>query len=110
MEACKSSQLALSSPKNPHLTIHAHVTFFKTNTMLFLATSATGESGALAQMGSFVYAMPMVVFLTFTMSTYPYLINGFSEVKLELSKAPCFTQQNTPSIRQPGLQRSWPVA
>lgn len=54
----KSLQLALSLPNNPSVTIHAHVTFFKTNTMLFLTTAAAGNSGGLMPMGSFVYAMP----------------------------------------------------
>lgn len=59
----KSLQLALPLPKNPHLTIHAHLTFFKTNTMLFVTTSTIGGSEGLTPMGSFVYAMPNVISL-----------------------------------------------
>jgi hypothetical protein len=57
----KTFQFALPLPQNPHVIIHGHLTFFDTNTMLFLTTAETGELGGLTPMGSFVYAMPNVV-------------------------------------------------
>jgi Proteasome assembly chaperone 4 len=59
----RSSQIAIPLPTNFHTTIHVHLTFFKTNTMLFLTTATAGDSGGLTPMGSFVYAMPNVSLL-----------------------------------------------
>jgi Proteasome assembly chaperone 4 len=53
-----SLQLALPLPKSPGMTIHVHLTFFKTSTMLFLTSVETEGSRTLTPMGSFVYAMP----------------------------------------------------
>ena len=56
----KSVQIAIPLTTNFHTTIHVHLTFFKTNTMVFVTTTAAGDSGGLTPMGSFVYAMPNV--------------------------------------------------
>jgi Proteasome assembly chaperone 4 len=56
----KSLQLALPLPKIPRMTIHLHLTFFATTTMVFLTTTASGDHEASTPMGSFVYAMPNV--------------------------------------------------
>ena len=62
----KSLQLALPLSTNSQIIIHIHLTFYTTNTMVFLTTTATENSGGLAPMGSFVYAMPNVVLLFLT--------------------------------------------
>lgn len=54
----KSLQLALPLASNHQITVHVHLTFSKTNTLILLTTTTTGDSGALTAMGSFVYAMP----------------------------------------------------
>ena len=59
----RSIQLALPSHTNSLVIVHVHLTFFKTNTMLFLTTTGAGDSEGLTPMGSFVYAMPNVVLL-----------------------------------------------
>ncbi|EFW20911.1 hypothetical protein D8B26_002802 [Coccidioides posadasii str. Silveira] len=42
-----------------YTTLHIHLTFLATTTMVFLTTTSTGESkGVTRPMGSFVYAMP----------------------------------------------------
>ncbi|PGH07172.1 hypothetical protein GX51_01959 [Blastomyces parvus] len=52
-------ELSFLAPKSLYTTIHIHLTFFATSTLLFLTTSSMGESGATSKpMGSFVYAMP----------------------------------------------------
>jgi hypothetical protein len=68
----KTFQFALPLPQNPHMIVHGHLTFFKTNTMLFLTTAEAGELGGLTPMGSFVYAMPNVALTELTL--YPYLM------------------------------------
>jgi Proteasome assembly chaperone 4 len=53
-------QFAFPLPKNQHITIHVHLTFFTTNTVLFLTSTLSGETATANPMGSFVYAMPNV--------------------------------------------------
>jgi len=57
----KPLELSFPHPKAPHIILQAHLTFLATSTILFLTTTAVGESApTLAPMGSFVYAMPDV--------------------------------------------------
>ncbi|OJD13761.1 hypothetical protein AJ78_05811 [Emergomyces pasteurianus Ep9510] len=51
-------QLSFRAPKSLYTTVHIHLTFFATSTLLFLTTSSVGESSTSKPMGSFVYAMP----------------------------------------------------
>ncbi|EEH39949.2 hypothetical protein PAAG_02138 [Paracoccidioides lutzii Pb01] len=52
-------QLSFPAPKSPYMTIHIHLTFFATSTLVFLTTTNIGESSNSPKpMGSFVYAMP----------------------------------------------------
>ncbi|EEQ84140.1 uncharacterized protein BDCG_00945 [Blastomyces dermatitidis ER-3] len=52
-------ELSFLAPKSLYTTVHIHLTFFATSTLLFLTTSSMGESGPTSKpMGSFVYAMP----------------------------------------------------
>lgn len=57
-------EISFPLPKTPYTTLHIHLTFLATSTMVFLSTTTTGESGGeggtLKPMGSFVYAMPDV--------------------------------------------------
>ena len=54
-------EVSFPLPRSPHTTLHAHITFLTTSTMLFLTTNVIGESSSTrAPMGSFVYAMPDV--------------------------------------------------
>lgn len=55
-------ELAFALPRTLHTTAHIHLTCESTYTMLFLATTLTGDSGA-KPLGSFVYAMPDVSYL-----------------------------------------------
>ncbi|KAL1963667.1 hypothetical protein VTN77DRAFT_7988 [Rasamsonia byssochlamydoides] len=57
-------EISFPLPKTPYTTLHIHLTFLATSTMVFLSTTTTGDSGGggaggtLKPMGSFVYAMP----------------------------------------------------
>ena len=54
-------ELSFPLPKAPNTILQVHLTFFATTIMLFLTTTALGESDqTLSAMGSFVYAMPDV--------------------------------------------------
>lgn len=55
----KPMEISLPLPRVPHTTLHIHLTFLATSTMVFLATTTPGDgAGTLKPMGSFVYAMP----------------------------------------------------
>jgi len=57
----KPMEISLPLPRVPHTTLHIHLTFLATSTMVFLATTTPGDgAGTLKPMGSFVYAMPDV--------------------------------------------------
>ncbi|KKZ64919.1 hypothetical protein EMCG_09153 [[Emmonsia] crescens] len=52
-------QLSFLAPKSLYTTVHVHLTFFATSTLLFLTTCSMGESSTSSKpLGSFVYAMP----------------------------------------------------
>ncbi|KAL1978105.1 hypothetical protein VTN31DRAFT_964 [Thermomyces dupontii] len=55
-------ELSFPLPKTPHTTLHIHLTFLATSTLVFLSTTAPGDTvqggGPLKSMGSFVYSMP----------------------------------------------------
>ncbi|KAK2764093.1 hypothetical protein FQN53_007091 [Emmonsiellopsis sp. PD_33] len=52
-------ELSFLAPKSLYTTVHIHLTFFATSTLLFLTTTSGGESTTAAKpMGSFIYAMP----------------------------------------------------
>ncbi|KAL4984643.1 hypothetical protein BDW68DRAFT_14403 [Aspergillus falconensis] len=54
-----STELSFPLPKALHTTAHIHLTVLETCVMVFLATSAAGDStGRTKPMGSFIYAMP----------------------------------------------------
>ena len=50
-------QISLPLPGDAQTTIHAHVTFSPTNSLIFLTAVAIGDSVP-PPLGSFVYAMP----------------------------------------------------
>ena len=52
-------EIAFPLPRALHTTVHIHLTFQPTHTMVFLATTMPGDSGE-KPLGSFVYAMPDV--------------------------------------------------
>jgi Proteasome assembly chaperone 4 len=74
---CKPLQLAMPLPKNPDITIHIHLTFFATSTMVYLTSTATQESASSTPMGSFVYAMPNVAHFCFAIGS---LANDLSDL------------------------------
>lgn len=59
-------EISFPLPRTPHTTLHIHLTFLATSTMVFLSTTTPGDSGGggsgsmMKPMGSFVYAMPDV--------------------------------------------------
>ncbi|KAL1979204.1 hypothetical protein VTN96DRAFT_6515 [Rasamsonia emersonii] len=73
-------EISFPLPKTPYTTLHIHLTFLATSTMVFLSTTTTGESGGeggtLKPMGSFVYAMPDRTNPTSTISTALYTSPG----------------------------------
>lgn len=57
----EARELSFPVPKNPHATVHVHLSSFGGCSMIHLTTTTIGESaGTVAPMGSFVYAMPDV--------------------------------------------------
>jgi hypothetical protein len=54
-------ELSFLMPRSIFTNVHIHLNFFATSTLVFLTTTATGESHAAAKpMGSLVYGMPNV--------------------------------------------------
>ena len=54
-------QLSFVLPRNPHGTLHLHLTFLPSSVTLFLTLSSLGDPvQTVAPMGSFVYALPDV--------------------------------------------------
>jgi hypothetical protein len=54
-------ELSFLMPRSIFTNVHIHLTFFATSTLVFLTTTATGDSHAAAKpMGSLVYGMPDV--------------------------------------------------
>ena len=56
----KPIELAFPRPHAPQVRINVHLTVLQHCIMLFLTTSGAESSGAGANMGSFVYALPNV--------------------------------------------------
>ncbi|OJJ50076.1 hypothetical protein ASPZODRAFT_128686 [Penicilliopsis zonata CBS 506.65] len=59
-------EISFSLPKTPYTTAHAQVTVFPKCALVFLATTAPGDT-AVKPMGSFVYSMPDKNFSSTTM-------------------------------------------
>lgn len=66
----KPLELSFPLPRTPHTTLHIHLTFMATSSLVFLSTTTPGDSSggqsggaSLRPMGSFVYAMPDVSFI-----------------------------------------------
>ncbi|WEW54783.1 hypothetical protein PRK78_000208 [Emydomyces testavorans] len=71
-------EISFPFPKALYTTLHLHLTFLDTTAMVFLTTTAMGEShgAATRPMGSFVYAMPDRSDHKATMSTSLYISPG----------------------------------
>lgn len=53
-------QLSFPLPKAPETRIHIHLTIQATSVLLFLTTTANGDTSTTVPLGSFVYALPDV--------------------------------------------------
>jgi len=58
----KPIEVSFPLPRAPQTSVHLQLTNTRTSLLAFLTTT-TGESSAVAPLGSFVYAMPSVRFL-----------------------------------------------
>ncbi|KAL3482026.1 hypothetical protein BJX99DRAFT_253147 [Aspergillus californicus] len=83
----RATELSFPLPKALHTTVHIHLTIQETCSMVFLATSTTGEStGSLKPMGSFIYAMPDRASPRSTLSTTLYTSASSEEYATRIAK------------------------
>ncbi|KAL4880222.1 hypothetical protein BJY04DRAFT_191955 [Aspergillus karnatakaensis] len=81
------AELSFPLPKALHTTAHIHLTVLNSCTMVFLATSAPGDStGSVKPMGSFIYAMPDRTSPRSTISTTLYTTASTEEYATRIAK------------------------
>lgn len=104
-------ELSFPLPKASHTTLHAHLTFLTTSTMLFLTTTALGESSSsLATMGSFVYAIPDVGSAAFNFPFYAMSSHEghANSVKSVHTHPTSLAHPYTHRVRASTTQLAWP--
>ncbi|KAL4917779.1 hypothetical protein BDW62DRAFT_201337 [Aspergillus aurantiobrunneus] len=80
-------ELSFPLPKALYTTAHIHLTMLDTCTMVFLATSTSGDStGSVKPMGSFIYAMPDRISPRSTISTTLYTTPSTEEYATRVAK------------------------